>query len=599
MKNITHCPLKRTIFSIRRRLFLGLLLLLLPYIFINARPVEPTGEAWNTVLGHPVPEGEAERLAALPMQSVSGRMMPVGTFASEILRKLHKADRIGPMNAEQFLVSLLVMPDVWSRVPLIAMTNADISALLGMPKGAVAYADAFTPAGDYKLQARLEQAYSRAPANRSRLDKDLMKLDEQLNIFHQLIHHRLLRLYPVAGDTTHRWLAAGDDLSALSGPDSTFVAGSLETYLAAASRALRGDSWDHAHRALVRIQAYQRVKNTTTAIDHRRMRAELLYNRLGVFRTCRVGYLVAGGVLLVLAFAGLFRRGRALRVGTGLAVAAIGCVFLYHVAGIGLRWYIGGYAPWSNSYETMVYVALCTVLGGLLFARRSLLTLAVATLFGGVILFVSGLSWLDPHINPLVPVLKSPWLMFHVAVVTAAYGFFGIGFLLGIVNLKLMCLLGRGRTSLLGDRIAQLSVAAEMALWAGLALMTAGTFLGAVWANESWGRYWGWDPKETWALITMVVYAAVTHLHLTRWGHDLWLFNLLAVLAFSTVLMTFFGVNYFLSGMHAYGHTDVSPSLFLGLGGAFALIAALALVARGQVDRVAGEKKRKMQDPTT
>ena len=158
--------------------------------------------------------------------------------------------------------------------------------------------------------------------------------------------------------------------------------------------------------------------------------------------------------------------------------------------------------------------------------------------------------------------------MFHVAVVTAAYGFFGIGFLLGIVNLTLMSITKKGNAAVLRGHITQ--------------LMTAGTFLGAVWANESWGRYWGWDPKETWALITMVTYAAVTHLHLTKWSKDLWLFNLCSVLAFTTVLMTFFGVNYFLSGMHAYGHSDVSSTLFIIIGAVFLAIAGLAVVARGK-----------------
>lgn len=568
-------------FATHITLNLALLLLLIPLSSLSARPAEPTGKAWEEARHHMVPAAQAERFAAVPMQSYGGRIMPAGTFASEVLRKLHKADRIGPMNAGQFLVSLLAMPDVWTHIPFISMANADIAALCGLPDGAIAYADAFDDAGNYKLQRLLEQAYGKAPADRTRFDKDLMKLDEQLNIMHQLIHGRLLRLFPNEGDARHTWLAAGDDLTGLPAEDSLFVAGALTRYAGRAAAALRGGAWSEADRVLDEIERYQK-ENTTLEIDPKKIRAELLYNRLGVFRTCRVGYLVAGGVLLALAFVRLFRNGRGLRIGTGVAVAGIVCVFLYHLFGMALRGYIGGYAPWSNSYETMIYVAWCTVAGGLLFARRTTLTLAVATLFGGVILFVSGLNWLDPHINPLVPVLKSPWLMFHVAVVTAAYGFFGIGFLLGIVNLKLMCLPGQRNAAVLRSHIARLSVAAEMALWAGLALMTAGTFLGAVWANESWGRYWGWDPKETWALITMVTYAAVTHLHLTKRGRDLWLFNVAAVAAFATVLMTFFGVNYFLSGMHSYGHSDAGSTLFIILAAAFAAIAVLAAVARGR-----------------
>ena len=161
---------------------------------------------------------------------------------------------------------------------------------------------------------------------------------------------------------------------------------------------------------------------------------------------------------------------------------------------MGMRWYISGYAPWSNSYETMVYVAWATVLAGFIFGRKNILTLSLATLFGGVILFVSSLNWMDPQINTLVPVLNSPWLMFHVAVIVAAYGFFGISFLLGLTNIIIMSF--NKASSLMALRIKELSVINNMSLLTGLALMTIGTFLGAVWANESWGRYWGWDQKR-------------------------------------------------------------------------------------------------------
>ena len=132
---------------------------------------------------------------------------------------------------------------------------------------------------------------------------------------------------------------------------------------------------------------------------------------------------------------------------------------------------------------------------------------------------------MDPQINTLVPVLKSPWLMFHVAVIVAAYGFFGISFLLGMTNLLLMSFRHTGEQMSL--RIRELSIINNLSLLSGLALMTIGTFLGAVWANESWGRYWGWDPKETWALITVVIYSIVTHLHLVKRWQSEWLFNAL------------------------------------------------------------------------
>jgi cytochrome c-type biogenesis protein CcsB len=228
----------------------------------------------------------------------------------------------------------------------------------------------------------------------------------------------------------------------------------------------------------------------------------------------------------------------------------------------------------------MVYAAWATVFAGLMFVRRSPVTFALATVFAGVILFVSGLNWMDPQINPLVPVLKSPWLMFHVAIIMSAYGFFGISFLIGLTNLGVMSACSKEKLSKQADSLKELSTINEISLIIGLILMTIGTFMGAVWANESWGRYWGWDPKETWALITILVYVLVTHLHLMKNRNNLWLFNLCSVGAFASVLMTYFGVNYFLSGMHSYGQNDQVHAIltYLYIAGLFILL--LAFFAR-------------------
>ena len=533
----------------------------------------------DVVQQYAVSPEHAERFGALPIQASNGRMMPVNTFSSEILRKLHKSDKIGQLNSDQFLLSLLAMPDMWMRVPFISLSDAEVAKAFGLTEGECAYLQAFDDAGNYKLQAKLEEAYNKMPAQRTRFDKDLMKLDEQLNIFHQLINHQMLNLFPKADDPNHKWYASGDDLSVFSGKDSMFVSHIMDWYLAEVQAALKSGDWSKADEVVGMISTYQQAKNKTLDISEKRMQMELKYNRLDVFRTCKIGYLILGGLLLLFAFVRLFKLPVWMKGVTGLLSVGILAVFIYHIVGMGMRWYIGGYAPWSNSYETMVYVGWATVLAGLLFARRSMITFALATLFGGIILFVSGLNWMDPEINPLVPVLKSPWLMFHVAVIVAAYGFFGISCLIGLTNLVMMLFERKSEETLLRARITELTIVNEMALWIGLALMTVGTFLGAVWANESWGRYWGWDPKETWALITMVVYAVTTHLHLVKRLNNAWIFNLASVLAFASVLMTFFGVNYFLSGMHSYGQNDNVSGIFVYLYAALGVIVVVAVLS--------------------
>ena len=528
----------------------------------------------------------AAAFGLLPMQSESGRMIPINTFASEVLRKLHKSETFGQLNSDQFLLSLLALPDMWMRVPLIPVSNTEIISRYHLPGKACSYLQMFDSYGAYKFQQQVEEAYSKQPNERTRFDKDLMKLDEQVNILHQLLNYRLLRIFPQENNPAHKWYAPGDDLSAYSGKDSLFVSHIFNWYLGEVQTALKTQDWSKADEILAMISKYQQAKNHTLDIRPQKMQAEVKYNRMNIFSKCKVGYLITGGLLLILSFVRMFQKGEKVpspplaNISTYqyLLIAAILAVFLFHTYGMGMRWYIGGYAPWSNSYETMVYVAWATVAaGGLL--GRSHITLALATLFGGIILFVSGLNWMDPQIGTLVPVLKSPWLMFHVAVIVAAYGFFGICCLLGITNMVLMGFADAHNEGLLRARIKELTLVNEMSLLIGLAFMTIGTFLGAIWANESWGRYWGWDPKETWALITLVVYALVEHLRLVRRWYSLWSFNFLTVLAFGSVLMTFFGVNYFLSGMHSYGENEQVNNLFGYLFAAILLILCLALWA--------------------
>lgn len=564
-------------------------LLLLSSLSVQGQTSPNPSAMMDIVQNHRVSPAHAEIFGSLPIQSNSGRIMPVNTFSSEILRKLHKVNKIGQLNSDQFLISLITMPEVWAHIPFIAISNPELSAYYNLSEGQCSYAQVFDSNETYKLQKKLEEAYSKMPAQRTRFDKDIMKLDEQINIFHQLISHQMLNLFPKQDAPDHKWYAPGDNLSAFVGKDSMFVARILDWYLEEVQGALKNNDWSKANEVVDMINTYQQAKSTLPDITPERLRAEVKYNKMDVFRYCKIGYLILGGLLLVLSFIMLFQQQRWTKVSICIVGILILCVFFYHMYGMGMRWYIAGYAPWSNSYETMVYVGWATVLAGFLFVRRSILTLALATLFGGIILFVSGLNWMDPEINPLVPVLKSPWLMFHVAVIVAAYGFFGISCLVGLTNMGLIIFSGKRHAALFSVRIKELSIVNEMSLLVGLALMTIGTFLGAVWANESWGRYWGWDPKETWALITMIIYAIVTHLHLLKRYYSLWLFNVTSVIAFSTVLMTFFGVNYFLSGMHSYGQNDNVHQILIYFYIALIIVILLSFVSykrwrKNQVD---------------
>ncbi len=523
-----------------------------------------------------VPVEHASRFGTLPVQ-FRGRVMPMNTFSSEILRKLHKERLFEGLNPDQFLLGLFAMPHIWSKVPLIVVPDEQVRVIIDLPGKYVAYSDFFDGEGRYRLLSRLQKAFYRPANERNTVEKELISLDERINIIYQLFNYSLPGIFPDPGDPTHTWYAPGEELDRFSRQDSLFIAQTFSWYLSEVRHSIQSGDWSKPDDLLGLIESYQLKNDKASLINPKKISAEVRYNEMNIFGRSKVGYFIFGGLLLLVAIMQLLRKGSWLSYVSLALTIGIVLLFIYHMIGMGLRWYISGYAPWSNSYETMVYIAWVTVLAGLLFGRKSPVTLALATLFGGVILFVSGLNWMDPQINTLVPVLKSPWLMFHVAVIVAAYGFFGTSFLLGITNLSLMAFTKNDIA--VTYRVKELSIINNLSLLAGLALMTTGTFLGAVWANESWGRYWGWDPKETWALITVVVYTIVTHLHLVRKKNYTWTFNFLSVLAFSSVLMTFLGVNYFLSGMHSYGQTHGVSAVFMHIVAVFGLILLLGILA--------------------
>ncbi|KAA3631463.1 MAG: c-type cytochrome biogenesis protein CcsB, partial [Bacteroidetes bacterium] len=263
--------------------------------------------------------------------------------------------------------------------------------------------------------------------------------------------------------------------------------------------------------------------------------------------------------LLVLLLMRIFKPERKLKIPIAIGFAIILLSFLAHTAGLGIRWYISGHAPWSNAYESLVYIAWASMLAGVIFMKRSPLTLATTAILASMVLTVAGLQMMDPELTPLVPVLKSYWLSIHVSLIVASYGFLALGALMGFLNLIVMIFNYKGGNSNLKRTMKELTYINEMTLTVGIFLLSIGTFLGGVWANESWGRYWGWDAKETWALVTILVYAFVLHMRLIPGYRGRYAFNMASLVAYGSVIMTYFGVNYYLSGLHSYATGDPVP----------------------------------------
>ncbi len=513
---------------------------------------------------------DADGFGSLAILSPQGRIEPVQSYASEILRKLSRSDRYGNLTACQVLSGILTDPDRWRREPILRLESERMAEELGSADRHIALASLFEADGTYRLGEKIEKIHTLPPAARSKADKEFLKLDEKVNILYALLEGRMCPLFPVNGG--ERWLSPGDVASC--GPADRFrIAELFGNY----RKGVRSGDKERTGEALRAIAAYQRSQ---TPVDETRIAAEILYNRADIFRTAFRLYLLCGALLLFVSLRGATTGGGRLFAVTGkMLEAGILLLFAAHTAGLGLRWYVSGHAPWTDAYESMVYVAWTAVLGGIVFSRRSQPTLALSALLGGVALFVSNLNWLDPQITPLVPVLKSRWLMIHVSVVTASYGFFGICAACGLTSLA---------ATIAGRDLRELRIVNEMSMLAGLALLTAGIFFGAVWANESWGRYWGWDPKETWALITMVVYAIAVHARfIPRLAGPL-TFDTLSVACFGSVLMTFFGVNRYFSGLHSYGKSgDFSWIVPIA---AAAAVTVLAVLARHRYERNARKK---------
>ena len=528
----------------------------------------------------------AGKFGSLVVLNPNGRLEPVNSYTSAILRKLYGADKLNGINSDQFFLNLLSFPDEWGAYPFIKVDNKELLQRFGRSGKYIAWEDVFDSEGNYILTDEVNDIYAKPASERKRMDSDLLKLDESVNIVYRIMQHQLLPLFPDENDAQGKWYSAGDELNVFQGKDSLFVSKIMDWYIYELGNGVRSGNWEEADKIVGMMNIFQQAKSKTPAIDNQRVKAELLYNQLNLFFWCRLAYLILGGILLFIACGEIiadFKWGKKV---CGILIALLVIAFLAHTSGVLLRWYISGRAPWANAYESMICTSWMLVGGGLLFARRFRILPALAGLLGGIMLFVAGLYHLNPEITPLVPVLQSYWLMSHVAIIMIGYVFFALCALTGLFNLILMSLLSATNRVKLQFRIREFTLLNEMAMILGLFFMTAGTFLGAIWANVSWGRYWGWDPKETWALISIVVYALVLHIRFIPLlkGKTTWCFNLLSVVAILSVIMTWFGVNYYLSGLHSYGKTEGGDLLLWIWGAGLCVVLALGLFARRRLN---------------
>lgn len=452
-------------------------------------------------------------------------------------------------------------PNAWYGEKLIKLPkHKDILKILNLSGDYAAYKDFFATNGSYKLRNEIRNAYQADPKERGVFEKELIKIDERINIVSMIFSGSLFKIIPVAGDQNSTWTAKHNHSHGNQNQSENDIADKFfSSYLQGLKNGISGKGYMEANALISELQQFQIQTSQDIIPSEVKINAEILLNKMNIFNRLSLGYILLGIASLVIlfleVFSSSFKGNKAFKIVFYLVLIS----FLLHTLGLGLRWFVSGRAPWSNGYESMIYIAWTTVLSGLIFSRKSIGGLAATCILGGTLLFVSMLSFLDPQITPLVPVLKSYWLTIHVSLEAGSYGFLMLGAIIGIINLFLFLFLKPKNQKNINRLVNEMSYISELTLIAGLFMISIGTYLGGVWANESWGRYWGWDPKETWALVTILVYAFILHLRLIPKLNNLYLYNLVSVMGLASVIMTYFGVNYYLSGLHSYASGDPIP----------------------------------------
>lgn len=518
--------------------------------------VAPTEKQLDSLLNKfKVSEAHAEKFGRLVIQDAGGRMKPINTFSSELLRKVSHSNEYKGMNPDQVFLSISQYAQFWIEIPLIYIKggNDSIRKIIGVDFKAkyAPFISFFDDKGNYKLSPYLDAAYK--AANPNQFEKDFVETDKKVNLMESALSGRILKIFPIPNDANNKWVSSLElGEAGLKGMDSTYTKSVLPLYFGSLNNASQTGDYKNADDLVESINGFQKKFGGNVRPSDDKITAEILYNKFDILQKLPYWYLFASILMLLFTIIQIFKETKVMRVLVNSMHIIIAALFVLHTFTLGARWFISGHAPWSNAYEAIVYVAWATMFFGLAFDIKSKLTVAAAAFVTAIILSAAYMNWIDPEIANLQPVLNSYWLMIHVAVIVASYGPFALGMILGFVSLLLIFFTNKKNKAKMDLNIMEITYINELALTIGLILLTIGNFLGGQWANESWGRYWGWDPKETWALISIMVYAFVIHARFVPALRGKWMFNLLSMFAFVSILFTYYGVNFHLVGLHSY-----------------------------------------------
>ena len=529
-----------------------------------------------------VSEAHANKFGALVTQTYEGRFAPIHTVAVDVIHKISKKDYVdvpgrGKMTAVQLFLDMPLNPDFWKQQKLIYVSDQSINDVINVQGKRVAFRDFFTKKGEYKLRNYAEESFRKPDGKRNKFDKEILKINERIEIFMMTFQGHMMDIFPVENSENNKWISWDDKLARKELTSSIRIINDdlqlpvlnysniMRAYFISLIEATKTADYSKSDKILGYIKSIQRQPSTNGLIpSEAKIASEVSYTKSNIFINLKNVYGLLSILLLVFAFIDNIRakKSKIVTVLLNVCIAILAVGFIYHTYGMGMRWYISGHAPWSNGYEALVLISWSSLLAGFSFMRYSKITLAATALLAFFTLMTASHSSYDPQLTNLQPVLKSFWLIIHVATLTISYGFLGLGLILGLFNMVIYLIKTPKNAERLSLITKELTYINEMNITIGLFLATIGTFLGGVWANESWGRYWGWDSKETWALVITVVYTIILHFRLAPKLKGEFIFNVASIFGFGSVLMTFIGVNYyFTKGMHSYGggSTPVFP----------------------------------------
>ena len=486
---------------------------------------------------------------------LNGRIEPMDTFTTDILRKLTKKSSFLGMNSNQVVLGMMSRPDIWKDVKVLKIRTPKLKKFLNVneTRKYVAFSE-ILDGKNYKLRKILEDANKVDSKLRGTFERDVIKLDERLNILYMVFTGELFKIYPKMEVGNTKWYSPMEAMNTFTGKEQEIVDYITRSTLGGVAE----NNNTLASKGITLLNAYQQRIGRDIIPSKEKINAEITFNKFDVFPKLTLAYLFIGIIMFILSFVTVFNQRLESKKVNFALFTILAFLFIIQTSAMGIRWYISEHAPWSNTYESLVYIAWSTMFAGVMFFRKSLLALSATVVMSAIFMFTAHLSGIDPQITNLVPVLKSYWLTIHVSIITGSYGFLGLGAMLGFMTIILFIFRSDSKPHI-DKTIKHITAINEATLIIGLSALVVGNFLGGVWANESWGRYWGWDSKETWAYVSIVAYILVLHLRLVPKLNRPFVFAVASTLGFATILMTYFGVNFYLSGMHSYATGDPVP----------------------------------------